>query len=391
MRTQIVIIGAGPAGLLLSQLLYQAGVENVVLEQRSRAYVEGRIRAGVLEQGTVEMLERAGVAARLHREGLIHRGVTLAINGELQEIDFDSLGVAANVTIYGQSEIVKDLIEAAVMRGQLPVFDATEVAIHDVESERPFVTHMKDGEPQRLECDFVAGCDGQHGVSRRCIPADVRRHLERIYPFGWLGIMAEVPPCHDEIVYASHERGFALAAMRSLTRSRCYIQVPTNEKIEDWPDERFWQEFATRIGPNTQRPIATAPSIEKSIAPLRSSVTEPMRHGRLFLAGDAAHIVPPTGAKGLNLAISDIRFLSEAFITFYRDGGTAVLDAYSSKALSRVWKAERFSWWLTTLLHRFPDADAFTRKMQIAELDYLRQSRAAQTALAENYVGLALD
>jgi len=391
MRTQIVIIGAGPAGLLLSQLLYQAGIENVVLEQRSRAYVEGRIRAGVLEQGTVEMLERAGVAARLHREGLIHRGVTLAINGELQEIDFDSLGVAANVTIYGQSEIVKDLIEAAVMRGQLPVFDATEVTIHDVESERPFVTYMKDGEPQRLECDFVAGCDGQHGVSRRCIPADVRRHLERIYPFGWLGIMAEVPPCHDEIVYASHERGFALAAMRSLTRSRCYIQVPTNEKIEDWPDERFWQEFATRIGPNTQRPIATAPSIEKSIAPLRSSVTEPMRHGRLFLAGDAAHIVPPTGAKGLNLAISDIRFLSEAFITFYRDGGTAVLDAYSSKALSRVWKAERFSWWLTTLLHRFPDADAFTRKMQIAELDYLRQSRAAQTALAENYVGLALD
>jgi len=362
MRTQIVIIGAGPAGLLLSQLLYQAGIENVVLEQRSRAYVEGRIRAGVLEQGTVEMLERAGVAARLHREGLIHRGVTLAINGELQEIDFDSLGVAANVTIYGQSEIVKDLIEAAVMRGQLPVFDATEVTIHDVESERPFVTYMKDGEPQRLECDFVAGCDGQHGVSRRCIPADVRRHLERIYPFGWLGIMAEVPPCHDEIVYASHERGFALAAMRSLTRSRCYIQVPTNEKIEDWPDERFWQEFATRIGPNTQRPIATAPSIEKSIAPLRSSVTEPMRHGRLFLAGDAAHIVPPTGAKGLNLAISDIRFLSEAFITFYRDGGTAVLDAYSSKALSRVWKAERFSWWFTGLTHRFPDTGPLERR-----------------------------
>jgi len=391
MRTQIVIIGAGPAGLLLSQLLHRAGIENIVLDQRSRAHVEGRIRAGVLEQGTVEMLERAGTAERLHREGLIHRGVTLAIEGELLKIDFDRLGVAASVTIYGQTEIVKDLIEAAVARGQPPLFEATDVAIHDIESERPFVTYVKDGEPQRLDCDFVAGCDGQHGVSHACIPADIRKRFERIYPFGWLGIMAEVPPCHDEIIYASHERGFALASLRSLTRSRCYIQVPLDEKIVDWPDERFWQEFATRLGPNTQRPLATGPSIEKSIAPLRSSVTEPMRHGRLFLAGDAAHIVPPTGAKGLNLAVSDIRFLSEAFAAFYRDGSTAPLDAYSGKALSRVWKAERFSWWLTTLLHRFPDADAFTRKMQMAELDYLRHSRAAQTALAENYVGLALD
>jgi len=391
MRTQIVIIGAGPAGLLLSQLLHQAGIENVVLEQRSRTHVEGRIRAGVLEQGTVEMLERAGVASRLHREGLIHRGVTLAIEGTLLEIDFDKLGVEANVTIYGQTEIVKELIEAAVAHRQPPVFEATEVAIHDVGSESPFVTYVKEGKPQRLDCEFVAGCDGQHGVSHTCIPADLRRHFERVYPFGWLGIMADVPPCHDEIVYASHKRGFALASMRSLTRSRCYIQVPVDEKIEDWPDERFWHEFATRLGPNKQRPLATAPSIEKSIAPLRSSVTEPMRHGRLFLAGDAAHIVPPTGAKGLNLAVSDVRILSEALIAFYRHGSTTALDAYSGKALSRVWKAERFSWWLTTLLHRFPDADPFTRKMQMAELDYLRHSRAAQTALAENYVGLALD
>jgi p-hydroxybenzoate 3-monooxygenase len=391
MRTQTVIIGAGPAGLLLSQLLHRAGIENVVLEQRSRTDVEGRIRAGVLEQSTVEMLERAGVAARLRREGLIHRGVTLAIEGELLEINFDSLGIAASVTIYGQTEIVKDLIEAAVARGQPPVFEAKDVTIHGIESERPFVTYVKDGAPQRLDCDFVAGCDGQHGVSHACIPPSVRKHFERVYPFGWLGIMAEVPPCHDEIVYASHERGFALASMRSLTRSRCYIQVPLSEKIEDWPDERFWREFATRLGPNTQRSLTTAPSIEKSIAPLRSSVTEPMRHGRLLLAGDAAHIVPPTGAKGLNLAVSDVRFLSEAFIAFYRDNSTVGLDTYSGKALSRVWKAERFSWWLTTLLHRFPDADAFTRKMQMAELDYLRQSRAAQTVLAENYVGLALD
>jgi p-hydroxybenzoate 3-monooxygenase len=389
MRTQVAIIGAGPAGLLLSRLLRLAGIDSVVVEQRSRAHVEARIRAGVLEGGTVEMLERAGVAERLHREGLIHHGVTLAVDGALLEIDFAGLGIAAPVTIYGQTEITKDLIEAAVATGAPPVFGALDVAIHGVDGEQPFVTYAKDGKAERIDCDFIAGCDGQHGVSHTCIPA--RRHFERNYPFGWLGVMAEVPPCHDEIVYSSHEHGFALASMRSLTRSRCYIQVPLGERIEDWPDERFWKEFELRLGPNTQRPLATGPSIEKSIAPLRSSVTEPMRHGRLFLAGDAAHIVPPTGAKGLNLAISDVRFLSEAFIAFYRDGRTAGLDLYSERALARVWKAERFSWWLTTLLHRFPDTDAFARRMQIAELDYIRRSRAAQTVLAENYVGLALD
>ncbi len=391
MRTQIVIIGAGPAGLLLSLLLHRAGIESVVLEQRSRAYVEARIRAGVLEQGTVELLECAGVAERLHREGLIHRGVTIAVDGELLEIDFDRLGIEPSVTIYGQTEIVKDLIEASVARGAPPVFEASDVAIHDIDTERPFVTYVKDGAAQRLDCEFITGCDGQHGISHTGIPADVRRHFERVYPFGWLGIMADVPPCHDEIVYASHERGFALASMRSPIRSRCYVQVPLGEKIEDWPDERFWKEFATRIGPNTKHPLITGPSIEKSIAPLRSSVTEPMRFGRLFLAGDAAHIVPPTGAKGLNLAVSDVRFLSEALIAFYRDNSTAGLERYSDKALARVWKAERFSWWLTTLLHRFPDTDMFARKMQIAELDYIAHSRAAQTVLAENYVGLALD
>jgi p-hydroxybenzoate 3-monooxygenase len=368
-----------------------AGIESLVLEQRSRDYVEARIRAGVLEQGTVEMLERAGVAERLHREGLIHRGVTLAVDGELLEIGFDRLGIGARVTIYGQTEITKDLIEVALASGAPPVFEALDVAIHGIEGEQPFVTYTKDGRTERIDCDFVAGCDGQHGVSRNCISDDVRRHFERNYPFGWLGIMAEVPPCHDEIVYSSHEHGFALASMRSRTRSRCYIQVPLGERIEDWPDDRFWNEFALRLGPNTRRPLVTGPSIEKSIAPLRSSVTEPMRHGRLFLAGDAAHIVPPTGAKGLNLAVSDVRLLSAAFITFYHDGSTAGLDGYSDRALSRVWKAERFSWWLTTLLHRFPDTDAFARRMQIAELDYIRHSRAAQTVLAENYVGLALD
>jgi p-hydroxybenzoate 3-monooxygenase len=390
-RTQVAIIGAGPAGLLLSRLLHLAGIESVVLEQHRRAHVEARIRAGVLEQGTVELLERAGTAGRLHSEGLVHKGVTLAVDGELLEIDFDRLGIDARVTIYGQTEITRDLIEAAVASGLAPVFEALDVAIHDFEGERPFVTYAKDGKAGRIDCDFVAGCDGQHGVSHNCIPPGIRRHFERNYPFGWLGILAEVPPCHDEIVYSSHERGFALASMRSLTRSRCYIQVPMGERIEDWPDTRFWDEFATRLGPNTQRPLVTGPSIEKSVAPLRSSVTEPMRHGRLFLAGDAAHIVPPTGAKGLNLAISDVRLLSEALIAFYRTGTTAGLDGYSDRALSRVWKAERFSWWLTTLLHRFPDTDAFGRRMQIAELDHIRHSRAAQTVLAESYLGLALD
>jgi p-hydroxybenzoate 3-monooxygenase len=390
MRTQVAIIGAGPAGLLLSQILHGAGIETVVLERRSRAYVEARIRAGVLEQGTVDLLERAGVADRLHREGMIHRGVTLAVDGVLLPISFEALGIEANVTIYGQTEITKDLIDAAIARGHSPVFEALEVAIHDIEGDRPFVTYAKDGKSERIDCDFVAGCDGQHGVSHACIPPQSRRHFERVYPFGWLGIMADVPPCHDEIVYSSHERGFALASMRSATRSRYYVQVSLDEKIGDWPDERFWEEFSTRLGPNTARPIATGPSIEKSITPLRSSVTEPMRHGRLFLAGDAAHIVPPTGAKGLNLAVSDVRFLSQALAAFYRDADRAGLDGYSARALSRVWKAERFSWWLTSLLHRFPDADPFARKMQIAELDYIRTSRAAQTALAENYVGLVL-
>jgi len=388
LRTQVAIVGAGPAGLLLSQLLHRAGVAAVVLERQSRDYVEARIRAGVLEQGSVDLLRQAGVGARLSREGLRHDGVCLAVNGEIFRIDLAALSGGKHVTIYGQTEITKDLIDSHVARGASPVFEAHDVALHDVESDRPCVTFVKDGESVRIDCDFIAGCDGFHGVSRSAIPPATLQTFERAYPFGWLGIMTDVPPCHDEVLYASHARGFALASMRSKTRSRCYVQVSLDEALEEWPDERFWDEFALRIGPEAGARITRGEAIEKSIAPLRSFVAEPMRHGRLFLAGDAAHIVPPTGAKGLNLALGDVKLLSEALIDFYRAKDEAKLQTYSLRALERVWKAERFSWWMTTLLHRFPATDRFDRRIQVAELDYIRSSRAAQTALAENYVGL---
>jgi p-hydroxybenzoate 3-monooxygenase len=388
MRTQVAIVGAGPAGLLLSQLLYTAGIDSVVLERRAQAYVEARIRAGVLEQGTAELLEKVGVSQRLHAEGLPHEGFSLALDGRTFRIDLKGLTGGKMVTVYGQTEVTKDLIDACEARGMPVRFEAADVALHDLESDAPFVTYTRHGQAERLDCDFVAGCDGFHGVSRASIPEPLRRSFERVYPFGWLGILAETPPCSHELIYSNHERGFALASMRSLTRSRYYVQCGLDERLEDWPDERIWDELAVRLGDGA-RGMVRGPSIETSIAPLRSFVSEPMRHGRLFLAGDAAHIVPPTGAKGLNLAASDVAMLSEAIVAHYA-GNDAGLDGYSARALARVWKAERFSWWFTGLTHRSPDMDPFARKMQVAELEYIFQSRAAQLTVAENYVGLPL-
>lgn len=390
MRTQVAIVGAGPAGLLLSQLLFTAGIDSVIVERRDRTYVEGRIRAGVLEQGTVDLLEQVGVSRRMRAEGLPHEGFSLALDGRAFRIDLAGLTGGKSVMVYGQTEITKDLIEACGERGTPILWDAEDVALHDIDGRAPFVTFSQAGESRRLDCDFIAGCDGFHGVSREAIPQSVRRSFERVYPFGWLGILADVPPCDHELIYSNHERGFALASMRSPKRSRYYIQSPLDEPLEHWPDERIWDELAVRLGPKAAAGMTRGPSIEKSIAPLRSFVSEPMRHGRLFLAGDAAHIVPPTGAKGLNLAASDVAVLAEALAGFYRNGSEAGLDGYSGRALARVWKAERFSWWFTGLTHRFPDMDAFARKMQVAELEYIFASRAAQAVVAENYVGLPL-
>jgi p-hydroxybenzoate 3-monooxygenase len=388
-RTQVAIIGAGPAGLLLSQLLHTHGIDCVVLERQTQEHVEGRIRAGVLEPGTVALLEQAGVAARLHRQGLPHHGFRLALDGASFRIDMQKL-VGRAVTVYGQTEVTHDLILAHQSRDAALVFQAANVALHDVAGDAPFVTYTKDGLTHQLACDYVVGCDGYHGPSRGSIPADVLQVFERVYPFGWLGLLADVPPCDDELIYSNHQRGFALASMRSATRSRYYVQVPLSEKLEDWPDARMWDELALRLGPEAAARMAHGPSIEKSIAPLRSFVAEPMRHGRLFLAGDAAHIVPPTGAKGLNLAASDVGLLAEALAEHYREHSSAGLEHYSARALSRVWMAERFSWWFTGLTHRFPDMDDFARHMQVAELNYIRASGHAQAVLAENYVGLPL-
>jgi p-hydroxybenzoate 3-monooxygenase len=363
-----------------------AGIDSVVLERHTRDYVQARIRAGVLEQVTVDLLEQAGAGERMRREGLPHGGVNLASDGETFRIDFHKL-VGKSVMVYGQTELTRDLNDLLAERGQ-PIFEAENVDLHDIDSDAPCVTYLKDGRRHRIDCDFIAGCDGYHGVSRKSIPVKAGQVFERVYPFGWLGILADVPPCDHELIYSNHERGFALASMRSMTRSRYYVQVPLDEKLEDWPDERLWDELAIRLGPKAAGAMTRGPAIEKSIAPLRSFVFEPMRHGRLFLAGDAAHIVPPTGAKGLNLAASDVHYLFEAITDFYRSGSQTGLDAYSKTALARVWKAERFSWWFTSLMHRFPDTDAFSRKMQIAELDYLRRSDVGAAAVAENYVGL---
>jgi len=386
-RTQVGIIGAGPAGLLLARLLKLNGIESVILEDRSRAYVEARIRAGVLEHGTVKLLEEAGVAERLHREGLVHEGVELGVNGGRFRIDLAGLAVKT-ITVYGQSEVVQDLI-AARLAGDGPiVWEAADVTLHDLETDRPRLTYRADGVDHELACDFIAGCDGFRGVSRASLPASNLRVYEQVYPFGWLGILADVPPCAEELIYASHPNGFALASMRSPTRSRYYIQCDRHEKLEDWSDDRLWDELKRRLGPDVAPHVTTGPALEKSITGLHSFVCLPMRHGRFFLAGDAAHIVPPTGAKGLNLAASDIHYLSRALVSHYARNDSSLLGAYSDQASARVWKAERFSWWLTLLMHKVHPEGSFAEQMQRAEIDYLLSSPAGQTVFAENYVGL---
>ncbi|KUM26104.1 4-hydroxybenzoate 3-monooxygenase [Mesorhizobium loti] len=388
MRTQVAIVGSGPSGLLLGQLLATIGVETIILERSSREHVLGRVRAGVLEQGTVDLLGEAGAAHRLHTEGLSHSGISLAFDGRLHRIDLTGLTGGKHVTVYGQTEVTHDLMDKREATGLATVYEAANVALRDFGGAAPFVIYEKDGVSHRVDCDFIAGCDGYHGVSRGSVPEGALKTFERQYPFGWLGVLAEVPPADHELIYANHERGFALCSMRSPKRSRYYVQVPADERVEAWSDDRFWDELRRRLPPQTAEAITTGPSFEKSIAPLRSFVAEPMRFARLFLVGDAAHIVPPTGAKGLNLATSDVRYLFAGLREFYRDKSEAGLDAYSAKALARVWKAVRFSWWMTTILHRFPEAGEFGQRIQEAELDYLVNSRAASTALAENYVGL---
>jgi len=389
MKCDVAIIGAGPSGLLLGLLLRQAGLEPVVLERRSKEYVLGRIRAGVLEKVTTNLIDRLDLGERMHAEGLVHDGFNLADGERLIRIDLEEL-TGETVMVYGQSEVQRDLIDACPKRGLEVIWEADGVALHDIDSDAPSVTYLDNGVEKTLEPRFVAGCDGFHGPSRQAFPEAIGRPHEKVYPFGWLGILSDVPPCNDELIYASHENGFALASMRSMTRSRYYIQVPLDTKIEDWPDDRIWDELAARLGPEVASHISRGPSIEKSVAPLRSFVFEPMRHGRLFLAGDASHIVPPTGAKGLNLAASDIIYLAEALISALKSSDENGLDGYSARALNRIWKSERFSWYLTSLMHRFPEHSSFEREMQCSELDYIANSRAAQTAIAENYIGLPL-
>ena len=386
MRTQVVIIGGGPSGLLLSQLLHLSGIDTIVLERRSRDYVLSRIRAGVLEGGTVEMLRKAGVAGRLDREGFVHGGTYLAARNKGFRIDFEAL-IDRRVTVYGQTELTRDLYEARDQMDGKVIHDVDGVTPQGLDGDAPFVTYVKDGSEHRIDCDFVAGCDGFHGVSRQSIPSTILREFERVYPFAWLGVLSETPPVSHELIYANHTRGFALCSMRNENLSRYYIQAPTDDPLEKWSDDVFWDELKRRIPEDAADTIITGPSIEKAITPLRSYVAEPMRWGRLFLVGDAAHIVPPTGAKGLNLAVSDVHYLYEALKQHYA-GDEAGIDGYSEQALARVWKSVRFSWWMTTMMHRFPDQTEFDQRIQDAELDYLQNSVAAQTQLAENYVGL---
>ena len=387
MKTQIVIIGGGPSGLLLSQLLSRRGIDSVVLERKTKDYVLGRIRAGVLERGLVGLLHEAGVADRLEKEGQTHEGTLLAYNDTSFRVDFSDL-TGSSVVVYGQTEVTRDLYEAREKAGGQIEYRVENVVIHDADSDAPHVTYSVDGDERRIDCDFVAGCDGFHGVSRQTIPREKRREFEKTYPFGWLGILSETPPVDHELIYANSPRGFALCSMRNENLSRYYVQCPLTDKPEDWSDEAFWDELRRRIPDSFAQKLVTGPSIEKSIAPLRSFVTEPMQWGRLFLCGDAAHIVPPTGAKGLNTAASDVHYLYNALRDFYENNSTAGIDSYSEKALARVWKAERFSWWFSSLMHRYPDQTDFDLRMQVAELEFLRGNPAAQRAMAENYVGL---
>ncbi|WP_298679162.1 4-hydroxybenzoate 3-monooxygenase [uncultured Lentibacter sp.] len=387
MRTQVVIIGGGPSGLLLGQLLHTQGIEAVVLERKTRDYVLGRIRAGILERGLIGLMHKAGVGERLAREGFVHDGTIISYGDEDFTINFKD-HTNTSVVVYGQTEVTRDLYDAREAAGLPTVFNTQEVQIHGADTDSAHVTYQVNGETHRIDCDFIAGCDGFHGVSRQTIPLGLRKEYEKVYPFGWLGILSETPPVNDELIYAASERGFALCSMRNQNLSRYYIQCALTDTVEDWSDEAFWEELKRRIPKSHADKLVTGPSIEKSIAPLRSFVTEPMRWGRLFLCGDAAHIVPPTGAKGLNTAASDIHYLFEGLKAHYLESDSAALDAYSEKALARVWKAERFSWWMTKLLHRFPDQTEFDLKMQKAEIDFLRSNREAQSVLAQNYIGL---
>lgn len=388
MRTQVVIIGSGPSGLLLGQLLTNAGIDNVILDRVSQDYILGRIRAGVLEEGMCQLLDQSGAGGRMHREGLPHDGFELTFSGRRHRVDLHGLTGGKRVMVYGQTEVTKDLMDHRAATGGVSIYEAVNVTPYDFDSASPYVTYEKDGTTHRIDCDFIAGCDGFHGVSRKSVADKGLEEFERVYPFGWLGIVAEVPPVSHELIYANHERGFALCSMRSMTRSRYYVQCSLDDRVDNWSDDAFWDELRRRLPAEAAEKVTTGPSIEKSIAPLRSFVAEPMRFGRLFLVGDAAHIVPPTGAKGLNLAASDVHYLFEGLREHYGERSDAGIDAYSQRALSRVWKAERFSWWMTNTMHRFPDMGPFGQRMQEAELDYLSQSEAASRSLAENYVGL---
>lgn len=386
MRTQVVIIGGGPSGLLLSQLLHRKGIDTVVLERKTRQYVLGRIRAGILEVGFVDLMREAGVGERMDNEGFIHDGTVIAFDNEDFHVDFKR-HTGTTVMVYGQTEVTRDLMDARTASGAKSIYEAGDVHIHDFDGETPRVTFTKDGQTHQIECDFIAGCDGFHGVSRASVPPSAISLFERVYPFGWLGVLVDQPPVAEELIYAHHKRGFALCSMRSLTRSRYYVQVDSTEKAENWSDDRFWDELRARLNPDIAESLKTGPSIEKSIAPLRSFVAEPLRFGRLFLTGDAAHIVPPTGAKGLNMAIHDVMELATALKKFYGERSDAGINAYSGKVLENTWRTERFSWWMTQLLHTFPDSGDFGRRIQRADFDYLAASRIARQSLAENYTG----
>lgn len=391
MRTQVAIIGAGPSGLLLGQLLHKAGIDAIIVERQSPEYVLGRIRAGVLEQTTVDLLDEAGVGERMHKEGLVHSGFDMLFNGQRHRIDLNKYSGGANVMVYGQTEVTRDLMNARTAAGLPTVYAAENVQVLDFDTQRPRVTYDKDGQSHTIECDFIAGCDGFHGVCRASAPKDAIKEFEMVYPFGWLGVLSDTPPVHEELIYVNSPRGFALCSQRSMTRSRYYVQVPLTDKVEQWSDEAFWDELRLRLDDEGRERLVTGPSIEKSIAPLRSFVTEPLRFGRMFLAGDAGHIVPPTGAKGLNLAATDVKYLSQAFIDFYADKTEAGIDRYSERCLARIWRAERFSWWFTSIMHRFPEKGEINEKLQNAELDYLMHSEAGLRSIAENYVGLPLN
>jgi len=390
-RTQVAIVGAGPSGLLLGQLLHRAGIDALIVERQSPEYVLGRIRAGILEQVTADLLDEAGVGARMHREGLVHDGFDMLFGGRRHRVDLARLTGGKRVTVYGQTELTRDLMDARTEAGLPTVYEARNVTVHDVDGTKPRIAFEKDGRRHELACDFIAGCDGFHGVCRASVPRGAITEYEKVYPFGWLGLLADTPPVHHELIYVNSPRGFALCSQRSSTRSRYYLQVPLTDKVEEWTDDAFWQELRLRLDDEACERLVSGPSLEKSIAPLRSFVAEPLRFGRLFLAGDAGHIVPPTGAKGLNLAATDVKLLSGALIEFYRERSEAGIDHYSQRCLRRIWRAERFSWWFTSLMHRWPEDGPITAKLQDAELDYLMHSEPGQRTIAENYVGLPLD